>query len=112
MRYALAAENGAIAGHFGHAPSFIVVEIENGTVVSRKEHPSPPHEPGKIPSFVKSLGADCVVVGGIGQKARDLFSALKIDQICGVNGALDDVIASLAAGTLSEGEIVCDHGHH
>ena len=76
-----------MAGHFGHAPSFIIVEIENGAVISKnRAGRALPTNLGKIPSFIKSLGADCVVVGGIGQKARDLFSTLGINQICGVSG--------------------------
>ena len=72
--------------------------------------PAPPHEPGRIPAFVKELGAECVVVGGIGQKARDLFSAQGIDQICGVDASLDEVISALEAGTLKEGDVHCNHG--
>ena len=111
MKYAIATENGQMAGHFGHAPQFIVVEIENGTCLSRTEHPAPAHAPGRIPAFVKELGAECAVVGGIGQKARDLFNAQGIDQICGVLGSVDDVIAKLEAGTLEEGDDLCDHQH-
>lgn len=111
MKYAIAAENGQMAGHFGHAPQFIVVDIENGSCISRTEHAAPPHAPGRIPGFVKELGAECVVVGGIGQKARDLFNAQGIDQICGVLGSIDEVIAKLELGTLEEGDDLCDHEH-
>lgn len=111
MKYAIAADNGLMAGHFGHAPQFIVVDIENGSCTSRKEHAAPPHAPGRIPAFVKELGAECVVVGGIGQKARDLFSAQGIEQICGVQGSIDEIIAKLESGTLEEGGDLCDHQH-
>ncbi|WP_319560170.1 NifB/NifX family molybdenum-iron cluster-binding protein [Marispirochaeta sp.] len=111
MKYAIAADGNQMAGHFGHAPSFIVVDIRDGKTVSRDETPSPPHAPGRIPAFVKELGADCVVVGGIGGQAKALFSQLEIDQICGITGSIDEVIAALEAGTLEDGGDLCDHSH-
>ncbi|WP_321992621.1 NifB/NifX family molybdenum-iron cluster-binding protein [Marispirochaeta aestuarii] len=111
MKYAIAADGIQMAGHFGHAPSFIVVDIQDGKSVSRQEFPSPPHAPGRIPAFVKELGADCVVVGGIGGQAKALFSQQGIEQICGITGSIDDVIDALAAGTLEDGGDLCDHSH-
>jgi predicted Fe-Mo cluster-binding NifX family protein len=109
VRVAIATENGQVSGHFGHCPSFTMVDLENGTIARQESVPSPPHEPGKIPLFLKEQGAEVVVTGGMGQKAAMIFDQHGIQQIVGVTGSVEDTIAACLNGTLEGGGSLCSH---
>jgi predicted Fe-Mo cluster-binding NifX family protein len=109
VRVAIATEGGQVSGHFGHCPSFTMVDMEDGVVVKQESTPAPPHEPGKIPLFLKELGAEVIVAGGMGQKAAMIFDQHGIRQIVGVTGSVEDAIAGCLDGTLEGGGSLCSH---
>ena len=114
MRLAIATEDGHVSAHFGHCPSFTFVDLEDGAATNQLSVPSPEHEPGKIPLFLKEHGADVVVSGGLGQNAATLFDRLGIQQIVGVTGTIEDTISGCLDGTLEGGGSLCSHtdGEH
>lgn len=115
MRLAIATDNGQVSAHFGHCPHFTLVDIEGEAVTARTQVQAPEHAPGRIPRFLKEHGADAVIAGGMGPKAMNLFDELGIQQIIGVTGPVEEVIAGCLDGTLSGGESLCSHGsgpHH
>lgn len=66
-----------------------------------------------MPTFVHSLGATSVIVGGIGGGAVNGLAMRGIEVIAGVTGNAGDVLKSYAAGTLISGEPGCNgHGAH
>jgi len=101
---------GSVSQHFGRAPEFTFVSIENNKVVEKKVLPNPGHEVGSIPSFINEQGAKGMIVGGIGHRAIDFFSQYGIEVIKGVTGQIDDVIAKVLDGTLEGGENICSPG--
>jgi predicted Fe-Mo cluster-binding NifX family protein len=105
---------GDISGHFGHTPCFVVAEIADGRVTTSRSVPSPGHGEGcNMPTFVHSLGASSVIVGGIGGGAVNGLAARGIEVIAGASGNAGDVLKSYAAGTLISGEPGCQgHGGH
>lgn len=118
-KVAFATEGGLVSAHFGHAPVFLVVTIEDGRVLSREEHPNPGHVPGALPKWLAGLGATCVVAGGMGEQARRLFEASGIRVVVGASGNVEQVLETYLSGTLSGTESFCsgsdtcgDHSHH
>lgn len=102
---------GDVSGHFGHTPFFVVAEIADGRVTASRSVASPGHGEGcSMPSFVQSLGATSVIVGGIGGGAVNGLARHGIEVIAGASGNAGDVLRSYAAGTLISGEPGC-HGH-
>lgn len=110
MRLAIATENGAVAAHFGRCPLYTLVDLEDGTEVSRTTIENPGHEPGRIPALLNDHDADIVVAGGMGRKAQQLFDSMGIAQIVGVQGPIDAVVSGCLDGTLEGGESLCSHG--
>jgi predicted Fe-Mo cluster-binding NifX family protein len=106
---------GEVSGHFGHTPFFVVAEIAGGQVTTSRSVASPGHGEGcNMPTFVQSLGASTVIVGGIGAGAVNGLAARGIEVIAGVSGNAGETLKSYAAGTLVSGKPGChghDHGH-
>lgn len=109
MRVAFAVDGGDISAHFGHCAEYALIDIEGGKVVREARVPTPPHQPGVLPPFLHRHGAECVVAGGMGPRAVELFEQLGIQVVMGVQGSLDDVVAAFANGTLAEGASTCSH---
>jgi predicted Fe-Mo cluster-binding NifX family protein len=103
---------GEVSGHFGHSPFFAVAEVSGPLVVSVRVVPSPGHGAGgcSMPQFVRSLGAQALVVGGIGAPAAGMLAAAGIEVIAGISGNAGDALRALAAGTLARGDATCS-GH-
>ena len=110
MKIAICTEMGSVSQHFGRAPEFTFVSIENNKVVDKKVLPNPGHEVGSIPKFINDQGAKCMIVGGIGHRAIDFFNQYGIEVIKGIDGHIDNVIAKVLDGTLEGGENICSPG--
>lgn len=112
MRIAIATDGDFVSAHFGRCPIYTLVEIEEGKIVNKKVINNPGHQPGFLPQFLKEQGVDCVIAGGMGPRAQELFAQAGIKVILGVTGSVDDVIKQLLNGTLKEGKSFCEHEHH
>jgi predicted Fe-Mo cluster-binding NifX family protein len=110
MRLAIATDNGRVAAHFGRCPEYTLVDVEDGREVSRRTLDNPGHEPGRIPAFLNEHDADAVVAGGMGQRAKQLFDSMGIEQVIGTQGSIDSVVKEFIDGTLEGGESLCSHG--
>lgn len=110
MKTVIATDGQQVSGHFGRCPSFTVITIDNNTLVSRETIANPGHSPGYLPRFFHEMGISCIIAGGMGMNAQSLFSQFGIEQILGISGSIDDVIASYCNGTLTGGESLCKPG--
>ncbi|PIZ35665.1 MAG: hypothetical protein COY42_26380 [Armatimonadetes bacterium CG_4_10_14_0_8_um_filter_66_14] len=99
-RVAVATEGNYVAGHFGRCESYTIADIDGGVVRSQEEVRSPGHTPGALPVFLAERGVTCVVAGGMGPRAVNLFAAQGIDVLTGVQGTIDQVLSACAGGTL------------
>ena len=109
MIIAISTENGQVCPHFGHAPEFTFVKIEDNTIVEKKKISSPEHQVGTIPKFIHDNKAKYIITGGAGPKAINLFNEFGIEVILGVSGKIDDVIKAFINGTIKGGESSCTH---
>lgn len=104
--------SGEMARHFGHCPYFAVVHVREGQGVEwAGVHANPyaeSHEPGQIPHYIKSLGADVVIAGGMGGKAIDWFRGLGIEVVTGVRQDVGATLDAYLAGALN-GAAECRH---
>ena len=87
-----------------------MIETENGEIRGKTLHRPPPHEPGLLPKWLRELGANIVIAGGMGDTAQGFFnqSGIKV-----ITGAPIDPPEALVNQYLSDflitGENVCDH---
>ena len=110
MRVAIAVNANEVAPHFGRCEYYELVDVEEGEAVERECLLSPGHgQPGELPRLMQQHRVDCVVCGGAGARAQQLFAELGIEFMLGVSGVLDEIIPALAAGELETGEGDCLH---
>jgi predicted Fe-Mo cluster-binding NifX family protein len=110
MKVAISTDSGRVSGHFGRAPEFTFITIENKKVIEKKVLPNPGHTVGSIPNFVHQEGANYMIAGGMGHRAQTFFNEYGIEVIIGVSGSIDDVIKKIIDGTLEGGESLCAPG--
>ncbi len=110
MKIAISTDSGKVCGHFGRAPEFTFITIENNEVIEKKVLPNPGHTVGSIPQFVNKQGANFMIAGGMGRRAEAFFDEFGIKVIVGVSGTIDDVVQKILDGTLEGGESLCAPG--
>ncbi len=111
-RIGIPVEAGEVCPHFGHAPHFLVVDLEGENASERQLLENPGHTPGSIPKWLAGLGVHTVVAGGIGARAAELFAENGIELISGVSGPVDDVVRAFAQGKLESAGTLCTSHHH
>lgn len=109
MLIAVAQEGNMVCQHFGHCEQFALYDTE---LKSMKAVANPGHEPGFLPGFIKELGADVVIAGGMGGRAQDLFTAQGIKVIVGVTASVEEALKKYENGELiSSGSVCSEHAH-
>ena len=114
MKIAVTHENGQIFQHFGHTAEFKLYEVENGNIVSAKVYDTNGSSHGALSAFLKDLGAELLICGGIGGGAQMALAEAGIALRGGVSGSCDKAVEALLAGKLAYNPAVkCDHhGEH
>ena len=110
MRVAISTDGDYVSAHFGRCPEFTIVDFEDGRAAEREIIKNPGHEPGFIPEFLRGKGVNCIIAGGMGRRAEELFNRSGIEMVVGVSGKIDDVIGKIIDGTLEGGESFCKPG--
>jgi len=122
MKIAVTAENNnglesMVAQHFGHAPFFILVDVENGEVTATQGIANPfldGHAPGQVPGFVKQQNANVMLSGGMGGRAIQFFEELDIHAATGASGTVRQSLENYFGGKLKEAAPCAEsvaHGH-
>jgi predicted Fe-Mo cluster-binding NifX family protein len=103
---------GKAAAHFAHCSHFVVFHVEESKVKSTNAVENPylgKHIPAAIPEFVKSLGANVLITGGIGPMAIALLGKMGIEVVYGAEGKATDLVAGYLKGKTKPNENPCDH---
>jgi predicted Fe-Mo cluster-binding NifX family protein len=122
MRIAVSADNrqgldSVVSPHFGRCPHYILVDVEGHNVTGIQEVDSPfygHHQPGQVPGFIHSLGADVMLAGGMGGRAIMFFQEYGIEGVTGAYGTVRQSVERYLGGEL-KGAAPCkesqEHGH-
>ncbi|MEN6321153.1 MAG: NifB/NifX family molybdenum-iron cluster-binding protein [Syntrophaceae bacterium] len=110
MRVAIATDGEFVAAHFGRCPAFTLIDIEGNTITAREVIDNPGHQPGVIPQFLYDRGVRCIITGGMGSRAVEMFSELDMEAIAGIEGKVTEIIDKLIKGALVGGESLCQPG--
>jgi len=110
MKVAISTEGKNVSAHFGRCPVFTILDIEEGKIVKAEKIENPGHHPGYLPQFFHEMGVNCIVAGGMGGRASELFSQYGIQPIVGITGTVEKVIDGLLNGSLESGESLCQPG--
>ncbi|SMB99644.1 Predicted Fe-Mo cluster-binding protein, NifX family [Thermanaeromonas toyohensis ToBE] len=112
MKIAVATEGNMVAEHFGHCSHYTLFEVKSGEILSKTVIPNPGHQPGFLPGYLASLGVECVIAGGMGARAMELFAQQGIETITGVGGLVDEAVREYLRGNLKSQGGPCQHDHH
>ncbi len=122
MRIAVSADDergldAAVNPHFGRCPYFVLADVEGTEVRAFRTVANPfygHHEPGQVPGFIRSHGAEVMLTGGMGGRAMAIFQESGIEAITGATGSVAHALAQYLAGAL-QGAAPChesvEHGH-
>ena len=110
MKIAISTDSKKVSEHFGRCPEFTIVEIENDKVKDRKIISNPGHMTGFLPKFLKEQGVNCVIAGGAGFRAQELFEQFGIKLITGIQGDINNVIREFIKGEIKQGKDFCSPG--
>ncbi|NOZ20147.1 MAG: ATPase [Planctomycetes bacterium] len=112
MKVAIPVLDGRLCLHFGQARRFALVEAdpEKKEVQGVEVLDAPEHQPGVLPEWLASLGAELIIVGGMGGRAQELFAGYGIECIIGApEEAPQKIVQDYLDGVLKTGGNVCDH---
>ena len=113
MKIAVTYENGQIFQHFGHCENFKVYDVEGEKILSAKVENAAGSGHGALAGFLKNLGVDTLICGGIGGGAKTALAEAGIKLFGGVSGDADAAAEALLKGTLEYNENVqCNHHGH
>jgi len=112
-KIAIPLAGGKLSLHFGHCEQFAVVTIKDDEVVREEVLTPPEHQPGTYPRFLASKDVTDVIVGGIGQRAVDIFRQNGINVKTGAQlKTLSELTSDFINDSLVTGENSCDSDHH
>ena len=115
---AIAAEDqrgldGEVSQHFGRCQAYVLATVEDGRLLSSEVRLNPHfdnHQPGQMPVFIRDLGADVILAGGMGPRAVQMFNSYGIEVATGAVGNVGRVLDAYLAGQVS-GIVPCAHDH-
>lgn len=112
MKIAIPVAQGRLSPHFGHCEEFVLIRVDpqKKEVVSQETIQAPPHQPGLLPRWLHEQGANVIIAGGMGMRARQLFQQNSIEVLVGAPvDKPESLVRAYLNGTLSTGENLCDH---
>jgi predicted Fe-Mo cluster-binding NifX family protein len=96
-----------VGRHFGKAPEFILITIDNGKAVSSDAFPNPGRDKVNVPVMVAGFGPTHIISGAVGTKAKDVFKEKNIIVITGALGSIDTILDRFLKGQLSSKDAIC-----
>jgi predicted Fe-Mo cluster-binding NifX family protein len=111
-RVAISADNSngldsVVSPHFGRCPYYVLVDLDGRQVsqVNAVENPYyGRHQPGQVPGFIQSQGADVMLAGGMGRRAIGFFQQYGIQAVTGATGSVRHALEQYLGGTLQGAE--------
>jgi predicted Fe-Mo cluster-binding NifX family protein len=108
MRVAISADNGngldsVVSPHFGRCPYFVLVDLEGQEVKAVQVISNPyygSHQPGQVPGFIHSHGANVMLTGGMGRRAIMFFQEYGIEAATGASGTVRHTLEQYLGGVL------------
>ncbi len=111
MRFAVPTNDRKLCAHFGHCEAFALIDTDGEGKLGNETYVTPPpHEPGLLPPWIARQGVNCVIAGGMGARAQQLFAEQGVRVVTGAQGENPrEVVENYLKGTLLTGANTCDH---
>ncbi len=102
MLLAIGLNNEMVSDNFGLCNDFRCVEIEDGKVISIKEIYNDVETHKQRPPYLKSLGVNALIMGGLGATAYDLLVLNGIQCIDGRGLSADEALEAYLNQSLNQ----------
>lgn len=113
MKIAATYEFGLVFQHFGHTEQFKIYDVDGNTVKDSKIYSTNGQGHEALAGFLKDLGVNALICGGIGGGAKAALDEAGIAIYAGVTGSTDAAVSALLAGTLTySNDVTCSHHDH
>jgi ATP-binding protein involved in chromosome partitioning len=112
MKYAVPVSGGMMCSHFGHCEHFALIDVDEvkKEIIKKELIPAPEHQPGLLPPWLAQQGVNCVIAGGMGMNAQNLFKNHGVKVIIGaLEGDPERAVLNHLNGKLATGGNICDH---
>lgn len=112
MKYAVPVSRGVLCPHFGHCEQFALIDVDESKkeIVKKEFVQAPEHQPGLLPPWLAQQGVKCVIAGGMGMNAQNLFNNQGVKVIVGApEDNPEKVVLEYLTGKLATGDNICDH---
>jgi predicted Fe-Mo cluster-binding NifX family protein len=112
MKIAIPSSNGKLCMHFGHCDVFDIFDVDSASkkVIKKETQTPPPHEPGVLPQWLSSQNVTCIIAGGMGGRAQQLFQQNNIQVITGApSDSTESIVDLYLNDKLVTGDNTCDH---
>ena len=105
-----------LSEHFGRAPFFTVVELdENGSVASQKTVPNKSEHfggSGRPPDRILQFKPDALITYGMGPRALRIFQSANVAVLRANANTVRDVVSAYSSDKLEELTEGCHHAQH
>lgn len=107
-------QEGKINPHFGQCTQFLILKIDNGSIIEEKVLKSPQlaHDHQRAAQALKSEGVQVVLAGGIGHHAYEALRQAGIEVVSGCTGNIKELALAYARGELRSRGVTCHEHQH
>lgn len=111
MKVAVPTREGHVDDHFGHCAYYTIFEIMDSKVVGSSKLASPEGCGCKsgIAQVLKQMGVSVMLAGNMGQGAKNVLEAQRIEVIRGCSGDVEALVNEFIEGKVKDDGQVCDH---
>ena len=107
MKICVPMKSTMVHNHFGKAPEFMLIVVEEKTIVSRETIKNPGREKGAVLELMPANGVTHVITGGMGEKAKGILREHNIVVVTGALGSIDNSVDRFLKGELKPAEMSC-----
>lgn len=115
MKIAVPTKEGRVDDHFGHCAYYTVFTVSDGKILSSSRLASPQGCGCKsgIASVLKQMGVTVMLAGNMGQGAKNVLEAQRIEVIRGCSGDVTALAEAYLSGEVKDnGESCGSHDCH
>ena len=111
MKIAVPTRDGRVDDHFGHCAYYTIFNIIDGKVADVTKMASPQGCGCKsgIAPVLKQMGVAVMLAGNMGQGAKNVLEAQRIEVIRGCSGDVNELVAAYLAGSIQDNGGACAH---
>lgn len=107
MKICVPMKSTMVHNHFGKAPEFMLLVVEDRIIVSRETIKNPGREKGAVLELMPVHGVTHIIAGGMGERAKGILKEHNITVVTGALGSIDNALDRFLKGELKPAEARC-----